>query len=428
MIAPILERAARRAAMADAVLKTDETTTLEVGGVSLNSAATVTSQGLNLRVVVEGRTGFAGTVGDEPEELLERAINSASIGALTTLELPDQAPLPPVITHVPRAAAATVPELAALCHLVRDRLGAEHAEVTVTLERSMGSVQVANTRGVDASYDVSEVSLVVRATRLIDGRRIVIEGRLSGADLPALSELEQLVAMLRQRLAWAERGTEVGPGRRRLAFLPSALPPLLIPVEQALAGRAVQGAAPAGAARGVRAFSELVSLTDNPLVNARPGSRPFDDEGVVSSPLTLVKAGVIEALIYDLETAGRVGARPTGHGRRTTFGKPQPAYSNLILEAGQASWEEILLAVGDGLVLERLSGAGRSNMVGGTFAIPATLAWRVVGGEITGLAPEVTIAGNAHDMLNRVIAVGREAVWVGSRAAPPIVVDGVSVF
>ena len=171
-----------------------------------------------------------------------------------------------------------------------------------------------------------------------------------------------------------------------------------------------------------------MSLTDNPLVNARPGSRPFDDEGVVSSPLTLVKAGIIEGLIYDLETAGRVGARPTGHGRRTTFGKPQPAYSNLILEAGQASWEEILLAVGDGLVLERLSGAGRSNMVGGTFAIPATLAWRVVGGEITGLAPEVTIAGNAHDMLNRVIAVGREAVWVGSRAAPPIVVDGVSVF
>jgi predicted Zn-dependent protease len=367
-------------------------------------------------------------VGDEPEELLERAITSASIGAATGLDLPAQAPLPPVITHVPRAAAAAVPDLAMLCHLVRDRLGADRADLAMTLERSLGTVRVANTRGLDASYDVSEVSLSVRARRLVDGRRVVIEGRLAGADLPTLPELEQLVVRMRQRLAWAERGAEVAPGRLRLAFLPTALPLLLVPVEQALAGRSVQGTAPTAVRRGVRAFSELVSLTDNPLVHARPGSRPIDDEGVVSSPLTLVKAGVVEGLINDLETASRVGAQPTGHGRRSTFGKPQPAYSNVILEAGQASWEEILFAVGDGLLLERLWSAGRSNVVGGTFAIPATLAWRVVGGEIAGLAPEMTIAGNAYDLLNRVIAVGREALWVGSRAAPPIVVDGVSVF
>lgn len=428
MIAPILERAARRTALADAVLKTDETTTLEFGGASLNSAATATSQGLNLRVVVDGRTGFAGTVTDEPEELLQRAITSASIGPTTGFDLPAQTSLPPVITHVPRAAAATVPELAMLCQLVRDRLSGEHAEIAMTLERSLGSVQVGNTRGLDASYDVSQVSLAVRASRVVDGRRVTIEGRLASADLPALVEVEQLVAMMRQRLAWMERGAEVAPGRLRLAFLPTALPPLLAPVEQALAGSTVQGGIPTVSRRGTQVFSELLSLLDDPLVNARPGSRPIDDEGVASRPVTLVKAGVIEALINDLETASRMGVQPTGHGRRSTFGKPQPAYSNLIVEAGADSWEEILLAVGDGLVLERLWSAGRSNMVGGTFAIPATLAWRVVSGEVTGLAPEVTVAGNAYDMLNRVIAVGREALWVGSRAAPTIVVDGASVF
>jgi PmbA protein len=427
MIAPLIERAARRATEADAVLKTDETTTLEYAAGSPVSATSATSQGVNLRVVVEGRAGFAGSVDGDADELLDRAMASASIGELTVISLPEHAPMPGVVTHVPRAAAASVPELAGLCHLVRDRLGAERADLALTLERSLGSVRVANTRGVDACYDVSEVTLAVCASRLLDGRRIVIEGRLAGADLPRLTELEQLVAMLRQRLAWAERPADLAAGRQRVAFLPAALPALLGPVEQALAGKTMQGG-PGLATRGVRAFSEQISLTDDPLADGRPGSRPIDDEGVVSRPLVLVKAGVVEAQIFDLETASRVGATPTGHGRRSTFGKPQPACSNLILETGSASWEDILVAVGDGLLVERLWSRGQSNVVGGTFASPASLAWRVHNGEITGLAPEMTIAGNAHDLLNRVVAVGRDAVWVGSRAAPPIVVDGVSVF
>jgi len=40
----------------------------------------------------------------------------------------------------------------------------------------------------------------------------------------------------------------------------------------------------------------------------------------------------------------------------------------------------------------------------------------------------MTAAGNAHDLLGRVVAVGRDVEWVGSRATPVIVVDGVSVF
>ena len=81
-----------------------------------------------------------------------------------------------------------------------------------------------------------------------------------------------------------------------------------------------------------------------------------------------------------------------------------------------------------GLVLERLSHPMPSHVAGGTFALPATLAWGVAGGAITGLLPELTIAGNAHDLLNRVVALGRDALWVGSRSAPALVVDGASVF
>jgi len=429
VIADLLERTARRASHADLALKTDETTTLQYTERGSACATTAAAQGLNLRVVCEGRVGFAGSTGDDAEDILGRAIESAGLGEFSVLQLPPPAALPAVITHVPRAAAAGLPELTACCDLVRDRLGAGAAQLGLLLERSIGSVRVANTEGVDASYDVSMVSLLVTAARVSDGRRVVIEARLSGSDLPVLQDLEHLVAMVRQRLAWTERSAALNAGRVRALFLPSALPTLLLALEQALAGSAaIHGTSPLASRRGTRVLSDLLSVTDDPLVDGRPGSRPIDDEGVVSRPVPLVRGGVLENLIFDLETAARLGASPTGHGRRATFGKPQPACTNLMVEPGEATWEDLLSAVGDGLVLERVWNQGPANMVGGTFALPAVLAWRVSGGEVVGLLPELTVAGNAHDLLNRVVAVGREALWVGSRSAPPLVVDGLSVF
>ena len=68
------------------------------------------------------------------------------------------------------------------------------------------------------------------------------------------------------------------------------------------------------------------------------------------------------------------------------------------------------------------------NLAGGTFSRVALVAWRVEGGEVTGLAPEVTIAGNAHELLGRIVAIGEEQVWIGSRAASTVVLDGVTVY
>jgi len=374
--------------------------------------------------------GFAGTTADDLPALLETALASARNGEAASLTLPRPVlESPRVLTHSTRAATATVADLAAIGSMVRDRLSAERADLGILVQRSMGSVRVANTRGVDAGYDVTLVTLAVEAARIRDGRRVVIRGRVAGADLPPLAEIEGLVTRLRQRLAWAERDAEAPPGRQLVGFLPSAMPLLLLPVEQALLGKTVlQGSSPLGRRRGTRVFSELFTLRDDALLDGRPGSRPVDDEGVPSRPVFLVQAGQVEGFLYDLETATRVGTSPTGHGRRSTFAKPQPAFTNVVVEPGTASFEELLVAIGDGLLVEETRGSPRGNAVGGTFAQPAAVAWRVHGGEVLGLAQEVTVAGNAHDLLGRVVAVGREPTWIGSRSVPTLVVEGASVF
>ena len=77
MIATLLEQAARRTDGADMARKTDETTTLRLSGGRVVSAQSVLLDGVNLRVLREGRVGTAGTTGDDPEDLLARALASA---------------------------------------------------------------------------------------------------------------------------------------------------------------------------------------------------------------------------------------------------------------------------------------------------------------------------------------------------------------
>lgn len=430
MIGPLIELAGRRTTQADAVLKTDETTSLRFAAGKIVSASTSHSHGVNLRVVAEGRMGFAGSTDEDPGSLLETALASARQGEAASVTLPRPAAKPPrVLTHAARAATASLSDLMALGTVLRDRLAADKADLGILVERSIGSVRVANTRGLDASYDVTLVTVAVEAARMRNGRRIVIGGRLAGADLPALVEIEALVSRLRQRLGWAEKDAEVPAGRQMVGFLPSAVPLLLLPVEQALLGKAVlQGNSPLGRRKGSKVYSELLSLKDDPLLDGRPGSRPVDDEGVPSRMVPLIQAGQVEGFLYDLETATRVGVSPTGHGRRSTFAKPQPAWTNVVIAPGTASFEELLGLIGDGILVEETRSAPVGNAIGGTFAQPASVAWRVNRGEVSGLAQEVTVAGNAHDLLGRVVAVGREPRWVGSRSVPTLVVEGASVF
>lgn len=429
MIVPLMEHAARRTELADAILKNDETTTLSFTAGRLTSASTQRTQGINLRVIAEGRLGIAGTTSDDPAELLEAALVSARGGDPVNLALPRPGVVPQVATHSARAASATVNDLALLGTLVRDRLVGAQAELNLTVERSLGSVRVANTLGLDASYDVSQVTLAVEVSRMVGERRVTLQAHLAGADLPSLGAIEELVAGLRHRLVWSEKEVAAVTGQQTVLFLPSALPLLLQPLEYAVLGKsAMHGRSPIASRRGTRLFSETLTIHDNPLAAGRPGSRPVDDEGVVSRTLPLVRAGVLETLLYDLETATRTGNAATGHGRRGTFGKPQPSCTNIVVEPGTKSWSELLSLVGDGLIVERLRGWPTGHLIGGTFAQPCAVAWRTSGGEITGIAPEVTVAGNAYDLLTRVVALGTEARWQGSRCAPPLLIEGVAVF
>ena len=428
MIGGLLDRAARRAEQADAIAKTDETLTAVFESGRLKSISLAQEQGANLRVMARGRMGFAGTTAPHWDDLIEQALESARVGPEIPLEMPSPRPLPTVSTHAPAAAAADARRLTEIGELVVSRLVRDGCQVNVSVERSLGSVRVGNSHGVDAGYDVTSVSVSAELTRVADDDVLIIAEHLAGADLPTTRELELLTGRMLERLEWSRRSATAPTGTPPVCFTPAGTDVLLAPFRQACLGRSAhQGVSPLAGREGEAMFDPRFSLVDDALLDWRAGSRPVDDECVPSRRTLLVDAGRVGGFVWDLETAGLAGVSATGHGRRSIFGKPRTAYSNLMVLPGEDTPGELLARMETGLLVDDLIGVGQGNVVGGAFSRPVALAFRVEGGEVTGRVKRATVAGTAYDLLRNLAGIGNELQWMGSVAAPHLLVEGVKV-
>jgi len=437
MIAQLIEAARRRAdGGADALWRRFERTTVAFEWGRLKSAGTTEEAGANLRVRYRGRVGVAGTTATDaaPDELVARALASAELGEELDLAFPAQAPLPPLTTFFDRAANAPLDDLIGIGRSLLARLERDGCRVNVAIEREATATRVANTAGAGGEYRGTGCGVSADVWRIAGDDVLVVSDALEGADLPSDEALAALVVSINARLDHALRVVAPPEGALPVVFTPAGLSALMLPVTQGLSGKAVlQGISPLGAKVGEQVFDPRVSLTDDPLRVGRTASRPLDDECVPSRTTCLVERGVVRRFIYDLETAARAKTKSTGHGARGIFGKPVPAYTNIVLNDAGARHGPLQLGGGllgeipEGLLVDELIGVGQGNVTGGAFSHPVALAYRIERGEITGRVKDAAVAGNAYELWKRVAGFGNDARWTGSRCAPSVLFEGVSV-
>jgi PmbA protein len=125
-------------------------------------------------------------------------------------------------------------------------------------------------------------------------------------------------------------------------------------------------------------------------------SRPFDAEGVRVARRDLVSGGVLKSWIADSASARQLGIQPTGHAARGVGGAPGASPSNLYMEPGGRTREELLASVREAVLVIELIGQG-VNGVTGDYSRGAT-GFMVRRGEIAEPVAEITIAGNLIDM------------------------------
>lgn len=428
----LLQQAQRLAQMAEVFSTAWESDEASFEANRLKAIQTRQGRGQALRLVKDGRLGLASSSRpDADEELLTKALEVASLGIEAGFRLPSFASYPSVEVYDPAARSVSVDDMAALGQALIDALrrGWPELQCEAEVSRSVSRVDLSNTEGGQATYQRSAFHVSVEGV-LIRGTDMLFVGDSRSSCQPFTYPAD-LVADVRQQLEWA-RDTAPGlaPGAYPVVFTPRGVASaFFFPLITALNGQTVlQGASPLGGRLGQVAFDRRLTLEDNATLPLRPGSRPCDDEAVPSQRTPLIQEGVVANFLYDLETAQKAGAQSTASGNRTLDSLPSPGISNLVLAQGDATQEELISDIKDGLLVDILMGAGQGNILGGEFSGNVLLGYRVQKGKIVGRVKDTMVSGNVFQMLEAVAAIGSPYRWVGSSMLlPPIYCSHVNV-
>jgi PmbA protein len=171
--------------------------------------------------------------------------------------------------------------------------------------------------------------------------------------------------------------------------------------------------------------SAAVTIVDDPLRPEGLGSRPFDGEGLPSRRTLLVDRGVLRSYLLDTYSARKLGLSATGHAAREQGGGVTVGYTNLYLEPGSHTPDEIIASVDRGLYVTELIGFG-VNFVTGDYSRGAAGYW-IEGGKLTYPVEEITIAGNLLDMYRNIALIGRDLTFRDQTAAPTVMLARMTV-
>ena len=182
----------------------------------------------------------------------------------------------------------------------------------------------------------------------------------------------------------------------------------------ALSADAVQrGRSPFADRLGDELASAALELTDDGTDPAGLATAPFDGEGTPRRRTPLLAGGKLLAYLHDTYTARRGGAISTGNAARASYrSPPSVSPSNLMIEPGERSLEQLMAEAGDGVYVTEVAGLHSGvNPVTGRYSVGAS-GMAIRGGELAEPLREFTIAGDLLGTLAAIRAVGTETRWV----------------
>ncbi|MBW4669218.1 MAG: TldD/PmbA family protein [Cyanomargarita calcarea GSE-NOS-MK-12-04C] len=99
--------------------------------------------------------------------------------------------------------------------------------------------------------------------------------------------------------------------------------------------------------------SPLMNITFDPTVSGEFASYGFDDTGAVATREYLIKEGVLERGLGSLESQARAGVAGVACARASSWNRPAiDRMANLNLEPGNATFDEIISGIEDGIFME----------------------------------------------------------------------------
>ncbi|MET1101816.1 MAG: TldD/PmbA family protein [Pyrodictiaceae archaeon] len=380
----------------------------------------IDEQGIGIRVAVGRKTGFAYSSSLE-EHSIRRAIRQAIKQARASPEDPYWQGLPSPSPSYPEPQGIYSPGLA---YMDPEAL-IEHLKEMVEKARSeKGAVLVA------AGVEVEVVERVITNTngvyRVDVGTRAEVAASVlisrEGIVTPSIYEVEVNRQVMPDSTVVVERALEKAklclrktritePKKTVVVFSPKTASELLSATLLAMlrGDMVVRGRSPFRDKLGAKVLDERLTIVDDGVLKAGYSTWRFDGEGVAMKKKVLVEKGVLKGFVYDTYWARRAGLEEsTGNAVRQGYAsRPQPGYTNIVIDAGDAAPDEIL----DGSEvywIEYVQGAHTSNPETGEYSVLANPAILYRGGEPAGWVQGLVVSGRIYDELaTRVEMVSR---------------------
>ena len=422
MVERALELAMKQAQGAEVSLGRKGTVSAKYSDDKLKEANIKQVSSLGVKVIHNGKIGYASTTDlDDIEGVVARAIELAEFGNEAKHEFPGPADAKSVATFDQAIADITLDELVSVSGNMLEQVKEYNPEIKVSADahRIIDEWHMVNSGGMDISLQISDYEAGVFGT-LIRDTDMLEAGYYFGWRKKKIDPL-LLAQQAIYRFRLAERNVGIDSKPMPVIFTPMAYDVLLMPIKAGINGKAVlKGDSPLAGRLGEKIVSDKLSLIDDGTIDYAPDSSSYDWEGVPRRRMEIIKDGVINAFLYDLQTAGEAGVSSTGHGGGCTP-------SNLIIPAGNTPLEEIVRNTKEGMIVDQVMGAGQSNVINGDFSVNVALGYKIENGEIVGRVKNVMLAGNVYDALKDIDALSQETEWVGSTSSPYIKLAQLSV-
>ncbi|MFB2969931.1 TldD/PmbA family protein [Aerosakkonema sp. BLCC-F183] len=413
----ILKLASGRSDAAEVYYLSSQDTPIEFENNRLKSLQTKALQGVALRVVCQGKLGFASSTDlTRLEDLVDAAVQTSEIGDRAEFEFASS------VKFQPAENSYTPPptqELVTIGDRLISEVRAYNSDILVNVDFHVRArkIKIATSGDVYGERSSQTVSASLSGN-LVRGEDFL---QVYSFDVAreGVPDCDRILENLLQKYRWAEQQAKISSGSYPVLFTPRAAAGTLGRLfDTVLSGQAVvQKASPLADKVGQNLFDERLTLLEDPSIG--PSACAFDDEGTPTSQKVLIDRGTVMGFYWDRRWASRAGRESTGNGFRGGLSRPGPDMVNLCFSPGSTAVEDLIAGIDEGLIVDQVLGAGQSNQLAGEFSVNLDLGYKVEKGQIVGRVKNTMVAGNIFEAFQNLVDLSDRPEWVGGGAYLP---------
>lgn len=387
------------------------------------------SQSVGIRVIRDGRTGYAyaGTLDESVlHEVLAEARDNVQFGTpdeWAGLAEPDGVPIVKQELWNDTLAAFPTEQKIALAKELETLTLAADKRVRCddsNYDDAYGETAFATTTGIRA-YGRENGCYVSVGTLADDGDETQTGFGFSVGRSPAEFDLPRAAREAADRATRLLGATKPQSKRTTVVLDPYVTAQFLRVLSSSFSGENVQKGRSFFADRmGESVANPIITLIDDPTNPLAYSATELDGEGLAARRNVLIENGVLKTFLHSSYSARRGNTVSTGNAVRSG-GTPGVSCLAMQLTPGTATQNELIAAVDDGVLIQMVQGLHSGvNPISGDFSTGAS-GLAISNGKVGAPVREFTIASTLQKMLLDVVAVGGDVEWL------PMSATGVSL-